>query len=295
MKKVLNILGFIWQHPLAGRHKVKATWRFFAWQFSQLLSPRLVQYPFVGNTKLWARKGMEAATANIYMGLHEFSDMGFLLHFLRPEDNFADVGANIGAYTILASGVKGARSLSIEPVPATFEALRNNIELNDLSAKVIPLNIGIGNGRKSLFFTDTKKSANHVVYARQQPSTSVEVEVDSLDAITEKAIPALIKIDVEGFEQEVIDGAHRTLADPAVKAVIIELIGGGKRYGFDEDNIRRQLTGHGFAPYTYSPFDRKLSPATENTGNNSLYVRDVEFVKARLKEAPRVKVFSESF
>src|ERR1035437_1403596 len=108
MKRLFNILRFITKHPLARRHRIKALFKFFSWQFTQLTSPRLVVQPFIGKTKFWARKGMEAATANIYTGLHEFNEMGFLLHFLQPDDTFVDVGANIGAYSILASGVTGA-------------------------------------------------------------------------------------------------------------------------------------------------------------------------------------------
>src|ERR1035437_5920947 len=133
MKRLLNILKFIIKHPLSGKHKIKALYKFFRWQFTQLISPRLVVQPFIGKTKLWARKGMEAATANIYTGLHEFNEMGFLLHFLQPGDTFVDVGANIGAYSILASGVIGSRTISIEPVPTTFNTLQKNIVLNGRS------------------------------------------------------------------------------------------------------------------------------------------------------------------
>ena len=63
---------------------------------------------------------MTGATGNIYTGLHEFEDMMFLLHLLRPGDIFVDAGANIGSYTVLASAVVGAKSISFEPVPPLF-------------------------------------------------------------------------------------------------------------------------------------------------------------------------------
>jgi hypothetical protein len=57
-------------------------------------------------------------TGNLYAGLHEFSEMGFLLHLLRQNDLFVDVGANLGSYTVLASAVCQARNIAFEPVPA---------------------------------------------------------------------------------------------------------------------------------------------------------------------------------
>ena len=297
MKKLSNIIKFIFEHPLSGRHKLKAIYKFLKWQTSQLIYRRLVVKPFVGNTRLWAIKGMEAATGNIYTGLHEFNEMGFLLHFLQPEDNFVDVGANIGAYSILASGVAGARSISIEPVPATFKVLQKNIELNSLNTKILALNMGIGSGEKDLYFTDNKSTCNHVVLNVNQPEKGlVKVTVNSLEKLLEnEQVPSLIKIDVEGFEQEVINGAGKILRNENLKAIIIELIGGGERYGFDEENIHGQLLKYGFLPYQYFPFERRLTNTTTQLTNNSIYLRDIEFVKNRIKNARPVSVFSESF
>jgi hypothetical protein len=79
---------------------------------------------------------MTGATGNIYSGLHEFEDMGFLLHFLRPDDLFVDIGANIGSYTILASAAIGAATIAFEPVPDTHEWLRLNVAINNVDNKV---------------------------------------------------------------------------------------------------------------------------------------------------------------
>src|SRR6185437_5282689 len=97
-----------------------AFWRFAGWQFQSRIFRRPVIYPFLEKSKIIVQGGMTGATGNIYTGLHEFEEMMFLLHLLRPADLFADVGANVGSYTILASAVAGAGSISFEPLPATF-------------------------------------------------------------------------------------------------------------------------------------------------------------------------------
>ena len=51
---------------------------------------------------------MIGATGNLFCGLHEIEDMGFVLHFLRSDDIFLDVGVNVGTYTVLAAGVAGS-------------------------------------------------------------------------------------------------------------------------------------------------------------------------------------------
>jgi FkbM family methyltransferase len=289
-------LKFINNHELAKKHRLRAVARFLKWQFSQKIYPHPVVYPFISNTKLWVQKGMTGATGNIYTGLHEFNDMAFLLHFLRASDWFIDVGANVGSYSILASGVVGAHSISIEPVPQTFKKLEKNIDINGIQAKVLAMNIGIASAKASLRFSCDADTVNHVLKDQMIGDDTVEVDVNTLDGILENLpIPTLIKIDVEGFEQEVINGATKLLQSTTLKAIIIELNGSGGRYGFDEKNIHHQIKEAGFSPFSYDPFSRSLTPMSNFGLLNTIYLREIDFVEERLKTAPNITVFSESF
>jgi len=136
MDKIKRTFGFIFSHPLGKRHLLKSLLRFIVWQLQSSLSPsKLIIKPYVGDVKFYAKKGLTGITGNIYTGLHEFGDMGFLLHFLRPGDVFFDIGANVGSYTLLASGVCKAKTIAIEPVQTTFNMLQQNIILNNLQNK----------------------------------------------------------------------------------------------------------------------------------------------------------------
>ena len=289
-------LKFINNHQLAKKHRLRAVLRFLKWQISQKLNPHPVRYPFINNTKLWVQKGMTGATGNIYTGLHDFEDMCFLLHFLRPDDLFIDIGANIGSYTVLAAGVAGAKCISIEPVPQTFELLKKNIAINNLFDKVTPLNIGIGSQKTTLSFTKNLDVVNHVILHKpgEQVEESISVSCKSLDLLlADQQSPSLLKIDVEGFEQEVINGGQSVLNNVALKAIIIELNGSGARYGYNENNIHQQLLSFGFYSYEYAPFNREIK-IIEAFGNlNTIYLRDISFVKKRLKTANPFIVFSE--
>jgi hypothetical protein len=101
---------------------------------------------FANDTRLLVCRGMVGATGNLYVGLQEFEEMAFMLHQLRPDDVFVDVGANVGAYTLLA-GTAGARCVAFEPVPATFRALRDNVRLNGLQTRVRVVRSGSLTGR----------------------------------------------------------------------------------------------------------------------------------------------------
>lgn len=298
ISKLFQIKHFIDTHPLSGKHRIKAYTRFITWQLQQFFYRREKIVSFIGNTKLSVSKGMTGATGNIYTGLHEFTDMGFLLHFLRDNDLFFDIGANVGSYTILAAGHVGTTTISFEPVPSTFNSLVKNIELNQLKNLVTALNIGLGKNKSVLHFTKNLDTVNHVVYDLSKANTSsiIEVPVESVDEmVLQYGVPNLVKIDVEGFETEVLAGMIQTLKQEKLKAIIIELNGSGKRYGFDEDLLDAQLRNNKFIPYTYNPFKRNLVPVQKHGSLNTIYIKDVNSVQDRLRSAKKIKIFSEEF
>jgi FkbM family methyltransferase len=231
---------------------------------------------------------MTGATGNLYCGLHDFCDMGFLLHFLRADDVFIDVGANVGSYTILASAEIGARTISIEPVPSTFAFLKKNVLLNNVDRLVEALNIGLAGKSGSIKFTRSLDTVNHV--ATSGETDVIEVHIATLDKIAKGITPCLIKIDVEGYEYEVLRGAYRTLAESSLQGIIIELNGSGKRYGFDDDDVHQQLMHNDFSPFNYDPLTRVLSPINTFGSHNTIYIRDIDFVSQRVRGARKIKV-----
>ena len=288
---LLNTLGFILRHPLNRGRRGAALVRWLRWQVGSRLLPGAVWVPFVAEVGLLVRPGMTGATGNVYCGLHEFEDMALVLHALRPDDLFVDIGANVGSYALLG-GAAGARVLAIEPIPTTFAWLTRNIAVNGLGERVRALNLGLGRGEGRLRFTVGLDTVNHVLAAGEAADGAVEVPVHPLDAVLAGQSPTLIKIDVEGFETEVLAGAERALADPGLLAVIMELNGSGGRYGFDEDALHRNLLGRGFATYRYRPFERNLEPlhGARSGGGNTLYVRDAARLAERVRTAPRYRL-----
>lgn len=281
-------LKFIFNHPLTRNNRLSAIINLLKWQiFSRVINFPIV-YQFTEKSKLLVWRGLTGATGNFYCGLHEFEDMAFLLHILREDDLFLDIGANVGSYTMLASSEIGAKTIAFEPILKTFKIFSQNIAINSIQDKVEALNIGLGSCKSVLKFTTSFDTGNHVSSPGDTESTAVNV--DTLDNILSGRSPLLMKIDVEGFETEVLNGSSNTLEDKSLKAIIIELNGSGDRYGFDEKNIHLLLLNHGFNPYKYDPMVRDLTVTVPGGHHNTLYIRDLEFVKERLKTARKIKV-----
>ena len=295
MNSFKRTFGFILGHPLAKRHPYRAFFNFVQWQLqSRSSTGKLIVKPFLGPVKFYARKGLTGITGNIYTGLHEFNDMAFLLHFLRADDVFFDIGANVGSYTLLASGACKAKSISLEPAPSTFDILTKNIQLNALEANVTLINAGAGAKPGMLKFSVNEDTTNHVLADDEAGANAVEVPIVTVDSLSGANPPTLMKIDVEGFETEVLRGMPLTLALPQLKAIIIELNGSGGRYGFNEADIHEALLARGFAPYAYDAFNRTITKVEVWGSYNTIYIRQAEFVQNRLKEAEGFTIMGET-
>lgn len=285
---MLDILKFIFSHPLNSKNKFAALLRFFKWQIGSRLVTFPILYPFTENSKLQIARGLTGATGNLYCGLHDFQDMGFLLHFLRPNDVFVDVGANIGSYTILASAEIGAKTISVEPAPRAYKYLIENVCINNLHGLVKTFNICLGSKTGIIKFTKSLDTVNHVALGDEV--NIIEAPVNSLDNILEGESPILLKVDVEGYVLEVLMGADKTLRNSNLKALIIELNGSGSRYGFDDIDVHSNLVRRGFSPYSYSPFTRKMVKLDTYGNHNTIYLRDENFVSNRLINSRKIKI-----
>jgi len=283
---LLKLIRYVWTHPLNARGgRLAALARVLRWQLASRLMPGPIALPYVGDTYLFATRGMTGATGNWYCGLHEVSEMAFALHLLRPGEHFVDVGANVGSYTILAAGAAHARVTAVEPIPGTFAHLQRNVALNALGERVSCHAVGLSEKEGTLRFTSGMDTVNHVLADGENvPFTEVPVlRLD--DLIAQRGGATLLKIDVEGHEMPVLRSGSQTLGDAHLLAVIMETNGSGTRYGVSDDELRAEMRRYGFAPHGYDPFRRELIDVARSNGN-TVFVRDRAAAEARVRAAP---------
>ena len=254
-------LQFILGHPMNRGRPISTLYRFAKWQVQSRFQDEVI-YNWIDGAKLAVRRGMTGATGNIYCGLHEYVDMRFVLDNLKSDDLFVDIGANVGSYTILASKVCNARSISFEPDPETVGFLSRNIYVNGIDNKVEVINAALGAETGVLNFTVGLDTTNRV--ATNNDAEVRQVPVKTLDSVLEGRHPKMIKIDVEGYELEVFKGATRTLADPTLKAIITETL---------DPEVLSILSNAGFHQAWYDPNTKAVTSSRVYASHNSLMMR----------------------
>jgi FkbM family methyltransferase len=138
-------------------------------------------------------------------------------HFLPGVKNFIDIGANIGIYCFVAAKncPADAKILAYEPQPNCSKILEKTIFLNNWEEKVKAFNLGIADkeGKMELHLAGTGSSFNNAFNDNANLQKTV-VLTDTLDNQVKKNLNGkvdFIKIDVEGFEQKVLEGGIETI------------------------------------------------------------------------------------
>jgi FkbM family methyltransferase len=189
---IFSLLTFIAAHPLNRPARLQAIRRFASWQIASRLLPGAAALPFVAGTRLLTEQGMTGATGNWYCGLHEVDEMGFVLHMLRPESLFMDVGANVGSYTVLAAGAVGATVIAVEPLPSTFAKLQRNIAYNNLTQRVEAQCCGLSEAEGELVFTSGLDTMNRIALPGETLPT-VKVPVRTMDDVCAGRVPCVLR------------------------------------------------------------------------------------------------------
>jgi FkbM family methyltransferase len=130
---------------------------------------------------------------------------------IKPGMTVIECGAHHGAQSILLSRWVGrdGKVIAIEPIPENVQILRKNIELNQLeNVMLINKAVGPGNGYVSM-----KNDSNGMISILGH-GTTVQVECITIDRISHELnlVPSLLKIDVEGFEYQLLEGCKTVLS-----------------------------------------------------------------------------------
>ncbi len=207
----------------------------------------------------------------------ESETVRFVWGWLRGGLTVLDVGAHVGQYTLLASGLVGpaGRVIAFEPHPVLGRVLRRNISRAGCrNVTVLPVALGraAGPGTLVLHPPDNFGGSSLRPDDANADHARATIEVTTLDeALDRLGGPSvdLAKIDVEGAELDVIEGARGTLtANPDIVLIVEFLRGNPLRFGHTVEDLEARLRELGFQLFTLTPNGlRRYEPVGEQAAN----------------------------
>lgn len=262
----------ILRHPANRGRRGRALALYVTWQVWQ----RVVRRPWTirlgEHSRLRLHPHSVVAAFVLYYRVHDYEDISFLRAYLRSGDLFVDVGANIGVYSLWAAETAGVEVVAFEPSSATHARAVENVELNRLGDRVRVLRKAVGAAPGEVRLTTVHEAINRVTANRSEASEPVTQA--TLDAELGRRAPALIKIDVEGAELDVLRGASASITRHR-PALIVEVN--------DPDGLSKLLAELGYRAWAYDPEQRTLTPVVPALHTNVLALADVDEALVRLQ------------
>lgn len=207
---------------------------------------------------LWIHPDDEILSRSIvYDKIWEPETTKLIKNIIHKGDIGIDLGANIGYFTILMANLVGmsGKIFSFEPDPQNFDILQKNIKQNQLK-NVIPKQSAIGDidGKIKLYLSNTN-AGWHKVFPTQfvdyeVSKKNIDVDICSLDKLFANKKIDLIKMDVEGYEWNTIQGGKQILEENYDIKLIFEFFPMALRANnVKPDMVLRYLLDIGFHIY----------------------------------------------
>lgn len=260
-----GVVRYVWTHPSNSGRRLRALLRAVRYQALTRLLGRRALARLGERSRLWVDPHRTAASMVLYANPPDLPEMLVWRRALGDGGLFVDVGANVGTYTLWAAE-QGAEVIALEPAADTFGLLEENIALNRY--RVTAVRAAAGDHCGTARFTVGLDAGNSL--APDGAAATDLVTVDSL--IGDRRVTGM-KVDVEGFEIDVLRGAVRALADRRIGLIQIEWNhASALAVGTDRRPIAELLACHGYR--LYRPDRRgQLIPVTSHDYGADVFAR----------------------
>ena len=239
----------------------------------QLTQPLVMEW--YDKLRIHAYLGNDISRLLFIDGYYEPNEFVLLASILKPGMTFLDIGANDGLYSLFASQYVGSSGqvLAFEPSQREFRRLQDNIHLNGL-ANIKPRQIGLYNVNGNLAFQiagyehEGQNTLGGFIYNGVNPEKVENVIVRRLDdLVIEEQLDRIdvIKMDVEGAEHAVLEGAHNLLQKQK-PIILLELSDNAlQKQGSSAAETLSFLRSLGYDIYSFNKINGQLTKSPDDT------------------------------
>jgi len=236
LAEALEAARFIWNHPANTGKRARKLAEALMFQARGRLFGRPTIARIGTRSRISVHPGYGQAGL-VYANPPEWLELAVWRRTWQPGDLFVDVGANVGAYTIWAIEA-GCEVIAIEPNDWAVAQLKANLALNGETAEVI--HAAVADRPGSVRMTTGLGVLNRILSEGGQEVRAVTLD----DVIGDRQ--AMVKVDVEGAEMLVVEGAVRALTDRRIKLMQLEWTGASEAFGVSREQIGARLRVLGY-------------------------------------------------
>ena len=221
VRQSLMVLGYVVGHPANRGHRLRALLRAVRFQVRGRLLGRPSTARVGDSMRLTVPLHASGASKAVYANPPDYAEMMAWRRVLGAGDLFLDVGSNAGLYSVWAADC-GASPIAVEPDQLSVARTRDNLRLNAIRGEVHQ--VALADRPGTMLLTRGDDAVNHLLTeaSGQERSEAQVVEVRTLSDVLGDRRCRGAKIDVEGYERLVLEGARQVLAREGIDVVQLE-------------------------------------------------------------------------
>lgn len=207
----------------------------------------------------------EIIQRQMFLGTYEPTQTAWFRQCLRPGDVFIDAGASFGYYTTLGASLVGplGKVFAFEPSPLASQVIEDMIRDSSFQNVMLSkLALGSQAGNVSLFMPTTRDIHSPSMLASDPGFIPVQVPMIALDHFEPlDAVPSikLVKMDVEGYEPDVLAGMAQLIAQKRIENIICEFNSGWlKRNATTPKKLHERFVGLGYQVHAQTRLEQNL-------------------------------------
>lgn len=208
---------------------------------------------------------LESIQKSMFLGSYEPTQTAWFKQCLRPGDVFIDVGASFGWYTTLGALLVGStgKVFAFEPSPIASQVVEEMIK-DSMHQNVILTKAAVGRatGNTSLFLPTTRNLHSPSILQSDPDFVPVPIPMVALDHFAPlENVPKikLVKIDVEGYEPDVLAGMERLVKEKRIENIICEFNSGWlKRNSMTPNQLHERFVNFGYQVHIQTRLEENL-------------------------------------
>ena len=285
---MLQSLLFLFKSPYNKKYPIFALKRFVEWKIIKLFKLSNYKKTIWENRKIFLNHDSFQCMWLMYNWMVDWEEFNLIKDFVNAKSCCLDVGANMGFYTIWFS--KFTNDIyAFEPNSKNYLRLNKNVFANNANEYIRTFNIAVGDLNGEVSFTTNLDGENHISLKHIEENNTVDCKrLDTILSENMIAEVSYLKIDVEGFELEVLKGLGKYIAEKKIAIIQIEINKTISNSGSSVQHLLEFISNNDLQLCSYSVMEKQLKiELYYKERENYFLVFDINAVNEKIFQSPK--------